>query len=151
MMIVYRRIEWKEFWAFAKPILEQHYHEIAQFQDIPLSVDVPRYQQMEAAGALRLYTAWNGSHMVGYCAMVVQPNAHYSTSLQAGQDVLYLDPEFRRGRLGMRLIEFTEEELKSEGVQVIHQHSKISHPALGRLLDFLGYTRSDIFHSKRLY
>ena len=149
-MMVYRQEPWTEFWAQAKPLLEKHYHEIAQFQDIPLAVDSRRYEDMERVGALRIYVARQGSLIIGYCVMIVQMNAHYSMSKQAAQDVIYIDPAYRHGRTGMRLIQFVEQELKNEGVQVVYQHSKVAHPALGRLLDFMGYTRADIIHAKRL-
>lgn len=150
MMIVCRRESWDEVWPQVQPLLERHYREIALYQDIPLAVDVARYEQMENLDMLRIYVARSGSAIAGYCAMIVQMNAHYNTSKQAAQDVIYIDPAFRRGRVALRLLQFVEQELKREGVQVVYQHSKFAHPALTRLLDFMGYTRSDILHSKRL-
>jgi GNAT superfamily N-acetyltransferase len=150
MLITYRRESWEPFWAQAKPLLVAHYREIAHYQDIPLVVDTARYEYMERVGALRVYVARRGSRMVGYCIMIVQPHAHYATSLQAAQDVIYVDKAFRRGRVGLRLIEFVEQELKHDGVQVVFQHVKKAHPALGRLLAHLGYEPQDVIYSKRL-
>ena len=148
--VTFQRERVQDLWAELEPLLETHYREIAAFQDIPLAPDKARYEHMEVAGALRVYVGRRDGQMVAYCVMVVQSNAHYRTSLQAAQDILYVDPDFRRGRIALRLIEFVEQELRQEGVQVVHQHSKIAHPALGKLLDHMGYSRSDTIHTKRL-
>jgi hypothetical protein len=75
---------------------------------------------------------------------------HYSTSLQAKEDVLWLAPEYRRGRIGWKFIEYCDEQLRNEGIQVVHRHEKIAHPALGRLLQKIGYTPMDTIWTKRL-
>jgi GNAT superfamily N-acetyltransferase len=106
-----------------KPLLEAHWQEIAQYPDIPLDPDYDQYAHAEAAGQLRIYTA-RADRLVGYAIYIVAPAWHYRQSLQARQDILFLLPKYRRGRTGLKLIQFTEQQLQAEGVQVVYQQFK---------------------------
>jgi GNAT superfamily N-acetyltransferase len=132
-----------------QPLLRAHYEEIAHFQDIPLDPNFARYCAMDEAGVLRIFTARIHDALVGYAIYAVDYALHYESSLQAIQDVLYLAPEHRNGRLGLRLIEHADVELKAEGVQVVRQHVKAKHD-FGRLLERLGYELEDKLYSRRL-
>ena len=136
----------------ALPLLHKHWQEIAYYLDIPLKPNLPKYLLLEQVGALRIYTARSADNgkLIGYAVFIVGPNLHYSDSIQALQDILYLDPDYRRGRLGIQLIRFSEVELRNEGVQVIAQHAKEAHPALIRILERTGYDRQDVVLTKRL-
>lgn len=132
------------------PLLENHWAEIAHYPDIPVGVDYDAYLRIEAKGALRIYTIRVGIELVGYALFTVNHSLHYSSSLQARQDVLYLDPTYRRGRVGWKFIAWCDTQLKAEGVQVVHQHAKIAHPQLAVLLPRLGYEAVDVIWSRRL-
>lgn len=131
------------------PLLEQHWREIAHYPDIPMRCDYATYLEMEARGQLRIYTVRNPA-LIGYGIFVVRHSLHYADSLQAVQDVIYLDPEHRLGRVGMRFVAWCEQQLKCEGVQVIVHHVKQKHPALGRILEHQGYQIMDVLYTKRL-
>ena len=132
-----------------KPLLAQHYREIAHFQDIPLVPDYDRYRLLEEGGRLRIFTARVERQLAGYAIYGVEHSLHYSTSIQAMQDILYLDPAYRRGRIGWRLIEFADERLRAEGVQVVLQHVKAKHN-FGPLLERIGYQLIDHIYARRL-
>lgn len=130
-------------------LFEQHRQEISHYQDIPLDIDLASYLKAEEIGALRCYTARVDGQLVGYCVLFVRHNVRYRSSLQAVQDVLYLDPRYRGRSLGVRLILFAERALQAEGVQVIYQHVKASRSE-GRLFEALGYECIDHVYGKRL-
>jgi hypothetical protein len=132
------------------PLLEAHWAEIAHYPDIPVNVNYDAYFKFESLNALRIYTVRVGLALVGYAIFQVRPNLHYQSSLQAQQDVLYLCPEHRNGRLGWRFIAWCDAQLQAEGVQVVYQHQKVAHPALGRILHRLGYEAVDTLWAKRL-
>lgn len=131
-------------------LLANHWVEIAHYKDIPLDIDVERYRAMEAAGMLRVFTARLEGRLIGYAVFVVNRNSHYRSSVQAVQDVLYVDPHERRGLTGLKLVKFADEVLRVEEVQVVYHHVKAKHPILGRLLGRLGYEVVDVIYAKRL-
>lgn len=132
-----------------KSLLEAHYAEIAHYSDIPIGCDYDSYLTMEANGKLRIYTIRLDGALVGYAIFKVATSLHYRTSLQAQQDVLYLDPTYRKGRIGMRFIQFCDGQLQAEGVQVVYQHVKAKHN-FGPMLERLGYELIDHLYGRRL-
>lgn len=138
----------------AMPLFEAHWREIATHQDIPLAVDTAAYHVAAVAGCLRVYTARQNdgyeNQLIGYAVYFVRNHPHYRDSLQASQDVLFIHPAHRRGSTGTRLIKYADAQLRALGVQVVHQHVKLDHPALGVLLERQGYTAVEKIYSKRL-
>lgn len=144
-------------WPDIQYLLRMHWREIATYPDIPLSVHHAAYEQAEAKGTLCIITMRrfggliaDDHRMIGYAVFFVVQHPHYDTTRMAMQDVIYLDPEFRRGLLAMKLIAFSEGVLKARGCVVVHQHVKIAHPALGLLLRRRGYRHVEDLYVKRL-
>lgn len=133
----------------AMPLLAAHYAEVAHYQDIPLEPDLEAYQRLEDSDQLRCFTARDCGKLVGYVLFFVRANHHYKSSLQAWQDVLFVHPEHRVSMIGIRLIRFAEARLKTEGVQVIYHHAKMTN-TVGALLERLGYELVDQVYAKRL-
>lgn len=133
----------------ALPLFEKHYQEIAKYHDIPLAPDFAAYAALEAQGNLRVYSARNAGDLIGYVVFFVRPHLHYSGTLFAAQDVLFLLPEYRKGMTGLRLIKFADERLKAEGVQVVTQHVK-DHMDFGPILERMGYERVETTYMRRL-
>jgi hypothetical protein len=132
-----------------KPLLSQHYAEIAHYPDIELRVNFASYLRMEAAGGLRIFTIRVLGELMGYGIFTVSPSLHYSDSVQAHQDVLYLDPAYRKGRVGLRFIQFCDRQLQAEGVQVVYQHVKAAHN-FGPMLERMNYELIDLIYGRRL-
>jgi hypothetical protein len=135
-------------WAELMPLLAAHWYEIAHYPDIPLDVDVNAYEMAEHAGMLRLYTVRDDGRLMGYAVFFVRPNMHYQGSIQASQDVLYLDPAIRGGT-GYRFIRWCDEQLRAHGVQAVYQHVKAKHN-FGPILERQGYELVDLIYAKRL-
>lgn len=132
-----------------EPLLRRHWLEIAHYLDIPYAPQWSMYEALEAAGKLRIFTARLGGDLVGYSVFIVAHGLHYGTSLEAREDVLFLVPEQRRGRIGLKLIQFSDEMLKAEGAQVVVRHVKFAHD-FGPLLERIGYEPIDRIYGKRL-
>lgn len=131
-----------------KPLLEKHYLEIAHYQDIPLNVAESQYRQLQDMGVLKTFTARDEENaLVGYALFFVKHNMHYYTSLQAVQDVLYIDKD-RRG-FGVKFIQWCDEQLRLAGVQAVYHHVKEKHN-FGKLLNRIGYDLVDLIYAKRL-
>jgi GNAT superfamily N-acetyltransferase len=131
------------------PLIEAHWREIAHDLTIPLSPDWERYYALQDAGSIRVYTARRNGEIIGYAWFIVNRNLHYSTSVQAIQDVIFIRKDLRRGTLGTRLIKFSEEQLKQEGVQVVVHHIKAKHD-WSPLIERLGYSLVDLIYLKRI-
>ncbi len=132
-----------------KPLLEAHYAEIAHYKDIPINCDFDAYLRLEAAGRLRIYGIRVDAILIGYAIFTVAKSLHYSGSLQAHQDVLYLDPAYRKGRVGLRFIQFCDSQLQADGVQVVFHHVKAAHN-FGPMLERMGYELIDHIYGRRL-
>lgn len=147
---IYRRERAHELWGEIPDLLLAHWEEIATWRDIPLDPDVEGYCKLEDAGVLRCYSARVMGELVGYAVFLVGPNPHYRNSIQARADVIFVHPDYRHGRVGLRLIQFADRELAAEGVQVVHHHVKNAHPALGQLLERMGYVATETLYERRL-
>lgn len=131
------------------PLLHKHWREVAHYQDIELDPDWEGYARAEAAGGLRTFTVRENGQLVGYAIFFVRHNLHYKQSLQASQDVIFLDPAHRGARYGAALISFADGQLRSEGVQAVYHHVKAAHN-FGPLLESQGYHLVDLIYARRL-
>lgn len=136
---------WPEIW----PLLIAHWQEIATWKDIPFDPNTEAYEALEQARMLYVFTARVDAELVGYAAYIVRTHLHYQSSTQAYQDVLYLAPEHRRGGTGRELIEFADQELAKEEVQVVYQHTKTAQD-FGPLLERIGYTLVEKVYARRV-
>jgi len=132
----------------AYPLIIEHYKEISNFHDIKLDPDFEIYKAVEDAGTLRVFTARDDSGtLIGYAVFIVKSNIHYKSSLQATQDVIFIKKK-NRGT-GMKFISWCDEQLKSEGVQVVYHHVKVKQN-FGPALERLGYELIDLIYGRRL-
>lgn len=131
------------------PLLERHWKEVSAFLDIPLKPDFAKYVLMEQAGTVRNFIATLEGQLIGYAVFFVHPNIHYSTSLQAVQDVIYLEKSERGLGIGKSFIGWCDEQLRAEGVQVVYHHVK-DKLNFGPMLETLGYKRIEAVYGRRL-
>lgn len=150
MTLTYQRERSHTLWADILPLLAEHKEEIAHYPDIPLAPDMARYNAVEENGCLRCYTARRYGQLVGYAIYFVDWNLHYSSSLQANQDVLFVTKPHRHGRVGLGLIQYSERQLSMEGCQVVYQHIKVKTPETIALMEKLGYEPMDLILTKRM-
>lgn len=148
-MLTYQRETLSQARPDGEPLLLRHWQEIAHYLDIPYAPRWDGYENLERAGILRIFTARLDGQLVGYCVFTVAHSMHYATSLEASEDVLFVAPEQRKGRVGIKLIEFSDTVLKLEGVQLVRRHVKFAHD-FGPLLERLRYEPIDRIYGKRL-
>lgn len=134
-------------WPEIYPLFMEHWHEIAHYKDIPLDPDVELYHRMDSMGMMRVFTAREEGKLVGYSVYFVRSNPHYKSSIQANQDVLFIQKD-KRG-FGRDFIKWCDEQLKNEGVQIVHHHVKKAHD-FGPMLKRMGYELVDLIYARRL-
>lgn len=131
----------------AIPLIQKHYEEIAHYKDIELAPDIDMYHKLEMAGTIKVYTSRRKGQLVGYAVFFVRYNLHYKKSLQAMQDVIYIDPKHRG--FGALFISWCDEQLKKDGIQVVYHHVKASQD-FSKILTRLGYHLIDYIYGRRL-
>ena len=130
------------------PLLVKHWRGIAHYPDILLEPDIQQYTKLNDLNAIKLYTARDGNRtLIGYAVYFIKHNIHYKSSLQAVQDVIYIDKE-KRGT-GFKFIKWCDDQLRSLGVQAVYHHVKKQHN-FGPALERQGYELIDLIYGKRL-
>jgi len=134
----------------AQPLLIKHYEEIALHQEsIQLNINWPAYERMDEDGRLHICTARDGDKLVGYFANIIVPHLHYQDHLFSHNDVIFVDPEYRKGFTAWRLIKFATEQLTIAGVSVMMINIK-RHKPFDQLLKRLKFNETESIYSKRL-
>lgn len=132
-----------------KILFPLHYEELCVTKDFPLAPDYDAYKRLADAGMLRCITVRADEEVIGYAIFIVQPHLHYMTCKTAFEDIYYIRPDFRKGRVGIRLFKYAEEVLQRIGVNRIIMHTKI-HMDNSRLFEYLGYKLTDKIYTKIL-
>lgn len=130
-------------------MMHDHNKEIDLFnKDLEIHTDF--YLRAEENGILKVYTIRDNQDgkLIGYCAFFIFRHSHHAQSVQAKQDVLYIEPKYRGG-LGRRFIEYCDSELKKVGVEYVHQCVPATND-WSRLLENLNYKKLETVYLKEL-
>jgi len=147
-MITYQEENLKDCLDEVKVLIEMHWEEIALYKDkINLNPDFDKYLLLDSMGMLHVLTVRDGSKLIGYFISFIQPNMHYSDHVFATNDILYIDPSYRKGSVGYKLFKKAEESLIGIGVDVVLIHAKVKND-FKPLMDKLGYERVEYTYSK---
>jgi GNAT superfamily N-acetyltransferase len=133
-----------------KPILEEHWRELAFYPDIPLDPDYDVYAALEKQNLISIYTVRVRGELVGYAIYFVRKHHHYRTVSWAVSDIILVRKNFRNYGIGTALFAFAENDLRAQGVQVMHTTTKYCHPELGMLLQSRGHQREGFAYTLRL-
>lgn len=130
-------------------IYPEHYEELTVSKNFPLDPDYERYRKMSQMGILKLYTCRDDGVLIGYVVMIVGPGLHYKTCMVAHEDLYYLKKDYRKGRLGIKMFQYVEEELKKLGIDRVVMGTKV-YSDNSRLLEYLGYRFYEKLYTKEL-
>ena len=149
--VTYQQERYSDVIREALPLLYRHWQEIGDYHDkIPYDPNFDYYYAQERAGNIALVTARSNGVLIGYCMQVCGYGIHFRQTAWGVNDVIWLDPAFRSGRTGIKLIMKMEELLRSGGVKVFEMLPRNKHPALGRICDYLGFERIGTIYQKWL-
>jgi len=117
----------------------EHYSE-TEFYRLGLPLD-PKYEQIseiERMGQAVQFTARDESgELAGNILMYVSRSLH-TDSMSANEDTLYIKPQYRKGFMAVRFMQYVEDSLRLIGVREIFTDSKTVNNA-HRLVEYLGY------------
>ncbi len=100
--------------------MRQHHAEAGLEQEaIPLDPDWDRLFSYDRAGIVHLTTARSDDILVGYAFSIAAFPIWHAGTKAAHLEILYLDPVYREGWAGYRLLKQHFEELRQAGVRVI--------------------------------
>jgi hypothetical protein len=133
----------------AKPLFEKHHAEISLFKDLKLQPDFMSYVHAEEADMLRVFTARtiNENSLVGYIVFYLRPSTHFADTLEAVQDLVFINPDDRG--FGMKFLKWCDNKLAMEGVNLIYHHVNARHD-FSPMLTRNGYELNDLVFVKRL-
>lgn len=122
----------EDFYTVRKEVDElfyKHWLEIAVNKDkIKLNPDWGFYEALYNAGYLGIYTVRHDQKLVGYFIVIVKSHPHYQDHLFGVNDIIYIDPDYRKGLVGFKLIKFVEKDLINFGVSVLSVNTKVHKP-----------------------
>ena len=126
-----------------KKIEKTHWKELAVSQDeVPLDFDWQRFKDMEKEGRFHMATIRYDGELIGYHMSLIGGHLHYKSTMHAMVDLYYVLSEHRKGRTGIKFLQFVEKSLKSIGVVKIITGTKV-HSDNTRIFEYLGYQVSD--------
>jgi GNAT superfamily N-acetyltransferase len=150
------KISWERFGYFANelpPLFMRHWREIALHQDeIPLDPNWDRYYEYDLLGILQTLTVRSNGVLVGYVFMLVHPHLHYASTVWAQSDIFWLDPAYRSGWTGYKMLREIEAGMRRLGVKVVMVNTKLhfeaSRGTIGKLFERLGYKATETIFAK---
>jgi GNAT superfamily N-acetyltransferase len=130
-------------------LLRLHYEELTLNRDrIALQPRWASYRALEAAGNFVLFTAREDGQLIGYSAFFIDQHMHYVGLTLATNDVLFLHPDYRTGRTGVRLIRFCEQELAKQLPEFkLVWHAKYSN-YFAQILEKMDYAREEVMMAR---
>jgi GNAT superfamily N-acetyltransferase len=126
----------RDIWQELEPLHAAHYAETEKHrQGLALDPDIPAAIADERNGALVQFTVRHDGKLVGNLRVYLRMSRHTGTRYMV-EDTLYLLPEYRRGRVAVRLLEFMEDGMRTLWVCEMRSTTKNVNSA-GRLLEHL--------------
>ncbi len=115
----------------------------------PVTLDLDAYAVLDAAGALRIYTARSMGELAGYATWIVSPtNLHHKGLRYAAMDAIYVVPA-KRGLTGPNLLRYSERALRGEGVKEIVLNVPLANDWTP-LAERMGYERAEVQMRKHI-
>lgn len=137
-------------------LFAMHWLEASADTSIPLDVNWPAYEALEAAGLELCVAARQGGVLIGYAVYLLAPLMHYRQRIVADCDVFFMRESDRHGWAGVQLFREAERLLRARGVHDVYARVKLHvKPGRGRsdlspLFRYLGYRPVEVIHRKRL-
>ena len=133
-------------WDEIYPLFLEHHAEIGEIKDLPLDPNCEAYKNLDALGMVRVYIAREEGKIIGYCVFFISQSMHYKQIKDAVQDIVFINKDHRG--FGKKFMEWCDEELRKEGVNVIHRYSS-SERDLGPIYKRNGYDFKALVYSRR--
>lgn len=148
-MIVFREEYYEDIQYELEPLMRMHWEVVSLYEDALLKPNWDAWRRASAQGLLHITTARSDGKLVGYHAYHLTRHAHCLDKLVAKSEGVFLHPEYRKGRAGVRLITEPEKYLARLGVATLFFPYTTKND-IGNLMDRLGYAKTEILTAKHL-
>lgn len=147
-MYTYHKETFEEVVDDIQGLIQNHWEEIALNREkVELLPDYGGYRKLMEMDLLQAYTVRRDGILIAYMFVVVSPHLHYSSTIFATNDILYVDQKYRKTMVAFRLFRFVEKELKAKGVHVFNVNMKTLHPFCN-FVEGLGFKHIENIYSK---
>lgn len=148
-MIKYQAVNYRDCIDEIKSMFESHYDELSVTKGFRLNPDYEIYESADKRNTVKIILCKDDEKVIGYIVFFVGNNLHYKDCLLATEDIYYLLPEYRRGRIAIKMFNFAEDYLKSIGVNMIRYTTKV-HMDNSALFEYLDYNFIEKVFVKRI-
>jgi hypothetical protein len=126
------------FYADAPALFREHLTQTEQHPDDHARKNLPLFRQMDAVGALHVWTARSNGRLFGYLVSVLAPSLDKPDERCAEQTIFFADPSWPR--LGMRMQRAAIDDLKARGIDRVLMRAghRGSGPRLGTMFRRMG-------------
>lgn len=141
-MTTFAEEKFSEIHSELLPKIKSHWFEVtANAEKFEFDLQIEQYCKLEQMGVFKIYSARKDSVLVGYSAFFIFPSLKMKNVRVASAEGFWVEKSSRgMGSIALRLLRFTEQELKKLNITVIHANHPEEHGSLGRLLRLEGYT-----------
>ena len=124
-----------------KPLHDAHWQETEGYRHgLQLNMDYPYLINAERSGRFILFTVRCEGKLVGNCMMYLARSTH-TQKWVAEEDTIFILPEYRKGRLGVRLIRYVEDVLRNMGITEVRITVKTVN-TVAKLMMRMGYAHT---------
>ena len=118
---------------------KEYWNEVAgDFHSFPPDVDWNSYKLVQDNGRLFIICGRDENNCLKATAFImITPHPHYAC-ICASLPLLYIAPEARKGREGIRLIKLVEKTAESNGAQLLLTHGGV-HNRVSKIFEFMKY------------
>jgi len=118
---------------------------------MPLNLDHETYMAGEAEGYARFYLVYIEDKAVAYLSVFASPMIQHKGELQAVTDSFYVSPDYRKGGVFGKLLEFVEQDLKACGIRFFTVSTNPMYKGkTEQFLDHVGYCKTEVNYTKEL-
>jgi len=101
-------------------LAKMHYDELMDRSDItPFAIGYEKYKALYAKGLCTLISLRIGNLLVGYAVFLTYSHLHAQANKMAQCDAMFIDPEYRKGFVGVRFIRECERILFDNGIDKV--------------------------------
>jgi len=120
------------------PLQQGYWDEVAgPFHSFGPDVDWKTYMLAQQTGKLRVLCGRVEGVLKAGAFIIITPHPHYAC-IAASLPLLFVHPDYRKGREGLRLVKLAEGEARNAGAQMMMTHGGV-HNGVYRLFEAMKY------------